>query len=123
METDNLQTDYPVGDNKWGDAFCVGLCKQNLGMIKRVRPEISSESAAEALNGDLDLDIEVYNASRNNEGDNWWSGHRMGANNLGLNTYDIRVFKAAMDWTYDMLQEGDGHFDDDVYFWADVGAI
>ena len=56
-------------------------------------------------------------------GQNWWSGHRNGAGSLGQSTHDIRVFKAAMDWTWTMLQEGGGHFADDVYFWADVTPI
>ena len=123
METNNLQANYARGDNKSGDASCWGLCKQNLGMIKVCHPSITTEAQAEQLNSDLSLDVQVYNECRQYYGSDWWSAHRMGANNAGLDTYDIRVFTAAQDWTYEMLQEGAGHFDDDVYFWVDVPAI
>ena len=42
--------------------------------------------------------------------------------NVDPNTADIQNFKAAMDWTYDQLVQGD-HFCDDVRFWANVQPI
>ena len=59
----------------------------------------------------------------NGLGANWWAGHRNGASGLmNPSTADISNFKAARDWTYDRIQEGD-HFCDDVRFWAMVQAI
>src|SRR5690606_6612767 len=78
METDDLTTNYPRGDNKSGDAFNAGLCKQNLAMIRSCHPAIQSESQAEVMNTDLALDIQVYGECRAQFGDNWYYGHRQG---------------------------------------------
>jgi hypothetical protein len=111
---------------KTGDAFNAGLAKQNWGMIRQCHAAFSGSSdymQAAAMNENLTLDVQVYGECRAKFGDQWWSGHRNGAASLGANTHDIRVFKAAMEWIWTELQEGDGHFTDDVYFWADVTAI
>jgi len=132
METSNMLADYPLGDvypggqPKTGDAFNAGITKQNWGMMRQCHAAWNGSSdymLSAAMNSNLTLDVQVYNECRSMFGTNWWSGHRNGANSLGTNTFDIRVFKAAMDWTWSSLQEGGGHFEDDVYFWADVTAI
>jgi hypothetical protein len=125
METANLMADYPLGDNKTGDAFNAGLAKQNWGMIRRCHPAWNSQTATQfmtstAMNSSLALDIQVYTECRNMFGNDWWSGHRNGYNNLGTSTQDIQEFKGAMDWTNTQLT---GHLTDDVRFWVTIRAI
>jgi hypothetical protein len=125
METANLMADYPLGDNKTGDAFNAGIAKQNWGMIRRCHPAWNSQTATQymtsaAMNSSLALDIQVYTECRNMFGNDWWSGHRNGYNNLGTNTQDIQEFKGAMDWTNTQLT---GHLTDDVRFWVTIRAI
>jgi hypothetical protein len=125
METANLTADYPLGDNKIGDAFNAGIAKQNWGMVRRCHPAWNSQTQAQsmtsaAMNSSLALDIQVYTECRNMFGNDWWSGHRNGYNNLGTNTQDIQEFKGAMDWTNTQLT---GHLTDDVRFWVMIQAI
>jgi hypothetical protein len=128
METENMGTNYPLGDNKTGDSFNAGTCKQNWGMIRMCHPAwngmtASQYSTSTAMNSDRRLDVTVYDECRAMYGDRWWAGHRNGSSGLNNpNTQDIRNFKAAMDWTYDKLSSGN-HFCDDIRFWANVPAI
>lgn len=131
METTTLTAAYPLGDvfpngaQKTGDAFNGGIAKQNWGMMRRCHPEWSGLGAGDFLTGaelnlDLALDIEVYDECRQVFGNDWWSGHRLGFNNLGNNDPDVQRFRAAMDWTNLMLE---GHLADDVFFYVVVPAI
>jgi hypothetical protein len=125
METAGLLANYALGDNKTQDSFNAGIAKQNWGMARRCHPAWSPQTAAEyatmaAMNTNLALDIQVYNECRTMFGANWWSGHRDGYNNLGMNTLDIQQFKAAMDWTNQMITT---HLTDDVRFWVTIQAI
>jgi hypothetical protein len=125
METSTLKADYALGDGKTQDSFNAGLAKQNWGMIRNCHTAWSGQTAAQfmtatALNSDLMLDVQVYAECRAKFGNDWWSGHRAGYNNLGMSTPDILQFKAASDWTNQMLT---GHLTDDVRFWVTVAPI
>jgi hypothetical protein len=131
METATLSADYPLGDvfpngmQKTGDAFNAGIAKQNWGMLRLCHPAWRGLAAGSfmtgaELNANLALDIQVYNECRQMFGDDWWSGHRLGANNLGNDGPDVQRFRAAMDWTNTMLT---GHLADDVFFYVVVPAI
>ena len=125
LETTDLTTNYPLGDNKTGDSFNAGICKQNWGMIRRCHPAWNTMTAAEfntsaMMNTNLALDVQVYNECRTMFGANWWSGHRAGFGSLGSNTQDIQVFKAGMDWINMMLTT---HLTDDVRVWVTVPPI
>ena len=125
METANLRADYAYGDGKTQDAFNAGLAKQNWGMTRRCHAAWSGQTAGQfatsaTMNDDLALDIQVYNECRSMFGNDWWSGHRNGYDNIGSSTQDIQEFKGAMDWTNQMLT---GHLSDDVRFWVTIQAI
>jgi hypothetical protein len=124
METDNLQADYPLGDNKTGDAFNAGLTKQNWGMIRSCHAAWNGLGSGDymtctAMNDDLALDVQVYTECRNQYGSDWYGGHRAGQ--PGSTSQDVRLFQNATEWTQQMLS--DGHMDDDAYFWADITPI
>jgi hypothetical protein len=82
--------------------------------------QTAGQFATSAAMNDLALDIQVYNECRSMFGNDWWSGHRNGYDNLGSNTHDIQEFNAAMDWPNQMLT---GHLADDVRFWVTIRAI
>jgi hypothetical protein len=126
METDDMIADYTYGDGKTEDSFNAGICKQNWGMMRRCHAEWQGMNAqqfatSDAMNDDLALDVQVYFECREFFGGSWWAGHRNGAAGLiNPNTNDIASFKAAMDWTNEMLA---GHTTDDLRFWVSVPAI
>ncbi len=126
METERMDTNYALGDNKTGDSFNAGTCKQNWGMARICHPAWSGQAASAystmtAMNSSRTLDVQVYNECRSYYGDRWWGGHRNGSTGLNnSNTTDINNFKAAMDWTNTMLN---GHTTDDVRFWVTIPAI
>jgi len=128
METEMMDTNYAYGDNKTGDSWNGGTCKQNWGTMRECWTPWNGlgpndYAQADSINSDRGLDVQVYSACCSYFGANWWAGHRNGASGLmNPNTADINNFKAAMDWTYDRIQEGD-HFCDDVRFWAMVQPI
>lgn len=124
METETLTTDYTPGDGKSGDAYNLGLTKQNWGMIRQCHAAWSGlgpddHSSASAMNSDEQLDAQVYKECRDNWGEDWWGGHRAGQ--IGNTSTDVQRFRAATEWTHDMLQ--DGHLNDDVRFWVDIPPI
>lgn len=127
METEMMDTNYAYGDNKTGDSWNGGVAKQNWGMMRECyepyRGLGTDGYTSIDINENLATDVAVYDACRDYFGDRWWAGHRNGASGLqNPNTADIQNFKAAEDWTYEMLSSGD-HFCDDVRFWARVQAI
>lgn len=128
VETANLETDYAYGDNKTGDAFNAGCCKQNWYMIRQCHPAWTSMTASQyatsaAMNSDLALDIQVYNESRAKWDDaHWFAGHRNGQTGLQTGQApNLDLFIAAYNWTVTNLKNG--HMCDDVRFWATVPAI
>jgi len=126
METERMDTNYAFGDNKTGDSFNAGVTKQNWGMMRQCHPAWRSLSSGSyttsaAMNSNRTLDVQVYNECRSFFGTRWWAGHRNGSSGLNNpNTQDINNFKAAADWTNNMLN---GHLTDDVRFWVSVPAI
>jgi hypothetical protein len=126
METERMDTSYPYGDNKWGNGFNAGVCKQNWYMMRACHPAWrglgeADYATAAVLNTDRVLDVQVYDECRAYYGDLWWAGHRNGITGLDYpNTGDIAGFRAAMDWTAQMIV---GHECDDVRFWVNVSPI
>ncbi len=128
IETTDMSTDYPLGDNKTGDSFNAGVAKQNWGMIRTCHTawnnlKSTDFATSEQMNSSRPLDVEVYVECRNFYGANWWAGHRDGTAGLqNPNTPDIENFKAGEDWTNQMIQSG-SHQCDDVRFWVTLPAI
>jgi hypothetical protein len=129
METEKMDTNYPFGDGKQGDAACFGLCKQNWGMLRQVNSEWRNLGPEDyetggALNNNLALDMQLLHASQDYFGDLWWAGHRNGSTGLANpDTEDIRNFKKVMDWTYEQLNRDPMYLTNDVRFGVDVPAI
>jgi hypothetical protein len=128
IETEDMGTDYPLGDNKTGDSFNAGVAKQNWNMIRTCHTAWNNLAAkdyatSEQMNSDRALDVEVYIECRNHYGTSWWAGHRDGTSGIqNPNTPDIENFKAGEDWTNQMIQSGN-HQCDDVRFWVTLPAI
>jgi hypothetical protein len=127
METEMMDaTTYADGDNKTGDSWNGGVCKQNWGMMRKCHPAWQSLTAndyasARPMNTNRSLDVTVYNECRAFYGTSWWAGQRNGSSGLANpNTPDIQRFKLAEDWTNTMVA---CHLTDDIRFWANVPAI
>jgi hypothetical protein len=127
METENCNTSYAYGDNKTGDAFNAGACKQNWGMMRVAyapwRGMSSSQYATSAqMNSNRSLDVTVYKASWSYYGkQKFLAGHRNGSSGLANpNTTDINNFIKVFDWGYNNIAN---HTTDDVRFWSNVPAI
>jgi hypothetical protein len=129
METEKMDTNYPFGDGKQGDAAWFGLCKQNWGMLRQVNPDWRNLGPGDyetggALNNNRELDIRLLHASQDYFGDLWWAGHRNGSTGLANpDTEDIRNFRKVMDWTYEQLNRDPMYLTNDVRFGVDVPAI
>lgn len=127
LETNSMDTSYPYGDYKSGDAFNAGVCKQNWGMMRQCHSqwnylEADDFDTSAVLNSNPALDVQVYNECRDMFGANWWAGHRNGSTGLEYPyTDDIANFKIAMDWTYQMIR--DEHTQDNIRMWVNIGAI
>ncbi len=123
MQTQMMDTDYPLGDDQTMDAFRVGVCKQNWGMIRECHPAWNGLGpddypTATALNGDRRLDVSVYYECLAWFGDAWLAGYRNGIEALeDPETPDVRRFRIASQWTARMLEE---HTCDDVRFWVEL---
>jgi hypothetical protein len=126
METEQMNTNYAYGDNKTGDAFNAGACKQNWYMMRHCHSAWNNLGSGDyntgaALNNNRSLDNQVYQECRNYYGSNWWAGHRGGESGLNNpNCCGIPEFKAGYDWTYNQIGN---HMTDDVRFWVDIYAI
>lgn len=128
METDLMDGDsYADGDNKSGDSYNSGTCKQNWGMMRECYSPWQGKGSGDYLTSkpmrtDASLDVAVYDACRSFYGSKWWAGHRAGSSGLNgtHDQGDIDRFKNAMDWTAQQLQ---GHESDNIRFWVQVPAI
>jgi hypothetical protein len=127
VETEKLDTNYALGDNKSGDSFNAGVAKQNWGMIRTCHSawknlKSTDTGTAAMLNNDRVLDAQVYGECRAYYGDKWWAGHRNGVSGIANpNTQDIKNFKTGEDWTNTQIQNG--HTCDDLRFWVNLPAI
>jgi hypothetical protein len=127
METEYMNTNYPYGDHKTGDAFNAGLAKQNWFLSKRCHAPWVGKAANEyatmaVLNSDSRLDIQVYHECRAMfPGRKFFASHRNGE--TGFNnpyTGDIDRFIESYEWT---LAHVGGHMNDDTRFWVQIPAI
>ena len=130
LETDNLNTDYPYGDNKSGDSTNFGIFKQNWFMLRSSASQFKGQSAGdvkhgEVLNKDLKADIKARQESQQFYGaDKWFAGHRNGESGLNNpHTQDIENYKAGVNWIHDQLASDKKYLSDDTRFWVDVVAI
>jgi len=125
IETADMTTNYPLGDGKTGDGFNAGIAKQNWGMMRVCHTawnslRSSGYATSEQMNGNRQLDVQVYVECRKHFAGDWWAGHRNGSAGLQTpNTPDIQNFKAGEDWTHQMIQDGN-HQCDDVRFWVNL---
>ncbi|EIE76409.1 hypothetical protein G6F46_000136 [Rhizopus delemar] len=130
LETEDLTTNYPYGDNKSGDSTNFGIFKQNWFMLRHSTSQFNGQSASDVSNGailnrDLKADIKARQESQNFYGaDRWFGGHRNGE--TGLNNYqtsDINDYKNGVNWIHDQLASDKKYLSDDTRFWVDVTPI
>ncbi|KAG9118941.1 hypothetical protein FRC07_006273, partial [Ceratobasidium sp. 392] len=91
LETENMQTNYPYGDNKTGDSFNAGIFKQNWYMLHSATNRYKGQSSTE-LNSNLGLDVSERHEAQNYYGETvWFAGHRNGQSGISNpNTQDIK---------------------------------
>lgn len=135
LENKKMDTSYPLGDKKTGDAACYGIFKQNWYMIRTsvskyrdaTPPFTDKDYSTEGpkLNSDLSGDIQVRRESQNYYGINlWFAGHRNGPTGLAdPNTADINSYRHAVEWIMDQINSDPKHLTDDTYFWVDIPPI
>jgi hypothetical protein len=130
LETDNMSTNYPYGDNKSGDAANFGIFKQNWLMLRSACSQFSGQSAGQynngaALNSDLGRDISCLHQSQNHYGiSTWFAGHRNGATGLSNpNTTDINRYKTAVHWIQNQINSNSANLSNDTRFWVQVPPI
>jgi len=68
-ETDQMQANYPYGDNKSGDAANFGIFKQNWLMLRSACSRFSGQSSSQynngsVLNSNLSADVSCINQSQ-----------------------------------------------------------
>jgi len=124
-----LDTSYPYGDNKQGDAANFGIFKQNWEMIRKARSEWSSLTAndyktGEKLNKDLNLDVDTLHKSQKRLGmDLWYAGHRAGSSGKTTDQ-TVKDYRAAVEWIRDQINKDFAKFStDNTRIWVDVTPI
>lgn len=130
LETENMTTNYPYGDNKSGDAANFGIFKQNWLMLRTACDRFRGQSTSQwnngaALNSNLSADVSCLRQSQNYYGiDRWFAGHRNGETGLNNpNTPDINGYKTAIYWIRDRLNSSSSNLSNDTRFWVDVQPI
>ncbi|KAG2198864.1 hypothetical protein INT46_008421 [Mucor plumbeus] len=130
LETDDLSTDYPYGDNKSGESTNFGIFKQNWLMLRTSASQFKGQSAGdvkngEVLNKDLKADIKARQESQEFFGTTkWFAGHRNGQSGLdNPDTEDIHNYMDGVNWIRDQLASDKKYLSDDTRFWVDVVAI
>ncbi|KAI8332476.1 hypothetical protein BC941DRAFT_358997 [Chlamydoabsidia padenii] len=130
LETDNMGTNYPYGDNKSGDSANFGIFKQGWFMLRSSCSKFKGQTQANwnngaVLNSDLKADIQCRKESQTFYGtDKWFGGHRNGE--TGLNnpyTQDIANYKNAIYWIQQQIESNAAFKTDDTRFWVNVPAI
>jgi hypothetical protein len=127
-ETDQMQANYPYGDNKSGDAANFGIFKQNWLMLRSACSRFLGQSSSQynngsVLNSNLSADVSCINQSQSHYGiTKWFGGHRDGQSGLNNpNTTDINNYKNAIYWIQSQLNSG--HLSDNIRFWVNIPAI
>ncbi|MFI1522361.1 carbohydrate-binding domain-containing protein [Kitasatospora cineracea] len=130
LETDHMDTAYPYGDNKSGDAANFGIFKQNWMMLRAGCAQFAGQSESQynngaALNSNLAQDVNCLHQSQNHYGLNtWFAGHRNGSSGLANpNTADIANYRAAVYWIKAQLDADSANLGNDTRFWVQVPAI
>lgn len=130
LETDHMDTAYPYGDNKSGDAANFGIFKQNWMMLRAGCDRFAGQSQSQydngaVLNSDLAQDVNCLHQSQNHYGLNtWFAGHRNGSSGLANpNTADIANYRAAVYWIKAQLDADSANLGNDTRFWVQVPAI
>ncbi|KAI8332464.1 hypothetical protein BC941DRAFT_462916 [Chlamydoabsidia padenii] len=130
LETDDMGTDYPYGDNKSGDSANFGIFKQNWYMLRSATQEFKGQTQDDwnngaVLNKDLKSDITCRQEAQKFYGtDVWFGGHRDGETGLNNpNTQDINNYKNAVYWIQQQIESNPKYSTDDTRFWVNVQAI
>lgn len=130
LETDNMQTNYPYGDNKTGLSANFGIFKQNWDLLTESCSRFRGQSADQwnngaVLNSNLSADIQCLHESQNYYGvDRWFAGHRNGRTGLNNpNTADIQRYRTAVYWLRDQIASNSANLTNDTRFWVNVPPI
>jgi len=129
LETENMGTNYPYGDNKSGDAANFGVFKQNWHMLRNACSRFQGQAAGSynngaVLNSNLSADVQCANQVQGYYGiDRWFAGHRNGETGLNNpNTADIQRYRTAVYWIRDRIN-ATGAQGNDTRFWVNVPPI
>ncbi|KAK2759079.1 hypothetical protein FQN54_003178 [Arachnomyces sp. PD_36] len=130
LETTNMGTDYPYGDDKDTDAANFGIFKQNWGMLRVCSSQFKGQTEAEwndgaVLNEDLTADITARHECESFYGqETWFSGHRNGESGLqNPGTPDIQAYTEGVMWIQQQIDSDEKYLSDDTRFWADIVPI
>ena len=130
LETENMGTNYPYGDNKSGDSANFGIFKQNWLMLRSACSRFSGQSSGQynngaVLNSNLSADVTCLHQSQSHYGlSTWFAGHRNGASGLSNpNTSDITAYKTAVYWIQTQINKSSSNLTNDTRFWVNVPAI
>jgi hypothetical protein len=130
LETTNMGTNYPYGDNKQNDAANFGIFKQNWYMLRSRCDRFRGQTTAQwnngaVLNSNLSADIACLHQVQNSYGMNtWFGGHRNGQTGISNpNTGDINGYKAAIYWIQGQINSNSANLSNNTRFWVDVRPI
>ncbi|CCX33950.1 hypothetical protein FPQ18DRAFT_288150 [Pyronema domesticum] len=130
LETDNMNAQYPYGDNKSQDSANFGIFKQNWFMIRSACSRFKGQKTAQwnngaALNSNLGADIFCRHQSQEFYGfEKWFGGHRNGQSGISNpNTKDINNYKSAVLWIQKQIDSNSKYRTDNTRFWVTVPAI
>jgi hypothetical protein len=129
LETENMTTNYPYGDNKSGDAANFGVFKQNWHMLRNACSRFQGQPSSNynngaALNSNLSADVQCLNQAQSYYGiDRWFAGHRNGETGLNNpNTADIQRYRTGVHWIRDQIN-ANGAQSNDTRYWVNVPPI
>ncbi|KAF8250986.1 hypothetical protein K440DRAFT_580147 [Wilcoxina mikolae CBS 423.85] len=130
LETDDMTTNYPYGDNKSDDSANFGIFKQNWFMLRNACSYFYGQSTAQwgngvSLNNNIWMDIDCCHQSQDHYGYHvWFAGHRNGE--TGVNnpyTADIDRYKEGVQWIQQQIDSDSRYLTDDTRFWVSIPAI
>ena len=130
LETDNMQTNYPYGDNKTGLSANFGIFKQNWDLLTESCSRFRGQSGDQwnngaVLNSNLSADVQCLHESQSFYGvDRWFAGHRNGRTGLNNpNTADIQRYRTAVYWLRDQIAANSANLTNDTRYWVNVPPI